>query len=99
MIGHYAGSARESPHRPLISTCYGCNRAAVLFAYLHRCTPGALSFNRVSEISAAGHKNRKDRTLSKDEIAHYPKIAVVPSETIRLTAEIDNVIDKHSKAH
>ena len=38
-------------------------------------------------------KDRKGRTLSKDDIAHYQKIVVALSETIRLMAEIDRVID------
>jgi len=37
----------------------------------------------------------KDRTLSKDDIAHYHKIVVALAETIRLMAEIDVVIEKH----
>ncbi len=40
-------------------------------------------------------KDRKGRTLSKDDIAHYHKIVVALSETIRLMKEIDQVIDKH----
>ena len=40
-------------------------------------------------------KDRKGRTLSKDDIAHYQKIVVALRETIRLMAEIDNVIDEH----
>jgi predicted helicase len=40
-------------------------------------------------------KDRKGRTLSKDDIAHYQKIIVALSETIRLMAEIDHVIDAH----
>jgi predicted helicase len=40
-------------------------------------------------------KDRKGRTLSKDDIAHYQKIVVALSETIYLMAEIDKVIDKH----
>jgi predicted helicase len=40
-------------------------------------------------------KDRKDRTLSKDDIAHYHKIVIALSETIRLMAEIDKVIDHH----
>jgi len=40
-------------------------------------------------------KDRKGRTLSKDDIAHYQKIVVAISETIRIMAEIDRVIDKH----
>jgi predicted helicase len=40
-------------------------------------------------------KDRRGRTLSKDDIAHYQKIVVALSETIRLMAEIDRVIDAH----
>ena len=40
-------------------------------------------------------KDRKGRTLSKDDIAHYHKIVIALSETIRLMSEIDKVIDKH----
>jgi predicted helicase len=40
-------------------------------------------------------KDRKGRTLSKDDIAHYHKIVVALAETIRLMAEIDKVIEKH----
>ncbi|MBU1692369.1 MAG: DNA methyltransferase [Verrucomicrobia bacterium] len=40
-------------------------------------------------------KDRKGRTLTKDDIEHYRKIVVALSETIRLMAEIDQVIEKH----
>lgn len=40
-------------------------------------------------------KDRKGRTLTKDDIAHYHKIVVALTETIRLMAEIDQVIEKH----
>jgi predicted helicase len=40
-------------------------------------------------------KDRKGRTLSADDIAHYHKIVVALAETIRLMAEIDRVIDDH----
>jgi hypothetical protein len=40
-------------------------------------------------------KDRKGRTLSKDDIAHYNKIVIALSETIRLMSEIDKVIEKH----
>lgn len=40
-------------------------------------------------------KDRKGRTLSKEDIAHYHKIVVALSETIRLMAEIDRAIDQH----
>ena len=40
-------------------------------------------------------KDRKGRTLSKDDISHYNKIVVALSETIRLMKKIDEVIDEH----
>lgn len=40
-------------------------------------------------------KDRKGRTLSKDDIAHYQKIVVALSETIRIMQEIDDVIEQH----
>jgi len=40
-------------------------------------------------------KDRKGRTLSKDDIAHYGKIVIALSETIRLMKKIDEVIDEH----
>jgi hypothetical protein len=40
-------------------------------------------------------KDRKGRTLSKDDIALYHKIVVALSETIRLMKEIDEVIEQH----
>jgi hypothetical protein len=40
-------------------------------------------------------KDRKGRTLSGEDIAHYHKIVVALSETIRLMGEIDEVIKQH----
>jgi predicted helicase len=40
-------------------------------------------------------KDRKGFTLSKGDIAHYQKICVAISETIRLMKQIDKVIDNH----
>lgn len=40
-------------------------------------------------------KDRKGRTLSKHDIAHYQKIVVALAETIRLMKEIDEVIEQH----
>jgi predicted helicase len=40
-------------------------------------------------------KDRKGRTLSDDDIAHYQKIVVALSETIRIMGEIDEVIEAH----
>ena len=40
-------------------------------------------------------KDRKGRTLSKNDIAHYHKIVIALAETIRLMSEIDKVIEEH----
>lgn len=40
-------------------------------------------------------KDRKGRELKKDDLAHYQKIVVALSETIRLMAGIDEVMGKH----
>ena len=40
-------------------------------------------------------KDRKGRTLTDEDLAHYQKIVVALSETIRLMEEIDKVIDLH----
>lgn len=40
-------------------------------------------------------KDRKGRTLTKDDLAHYQKVVVSLAETIRLMAEIDEVIATH----
>jgi len=40
-------------------------------------------------------KDRKGRTLAADGLVHYHRIVVALHETIRLTSEIDRVIDAH----
>jgi len=40
-------------------------------------------------------KGQPGRTLSDEDIAHYHKIVIALTETIRLMAEIDEVIDAH----
>ncbi|MCE9548099.1 MAG: hypothetical protein K8T25_21710, partial [Planctomycetia bacterium] len=40
-------------------------------------------------------KDRKGRILSKADIEHYHRIVVALSETIRIMAEIDKIIDQH----
>jgi SOS-response transcriptional repressor LexA len=40
-------------------------------------------------------KDRKGRRLSKEDIAHYQKIVVAVTETIRLMMQIDEVIEQH----
>ena len=50
----------------------------------------------LKDRQAKGGKNpRLGRTLSKDDIAHYQKIVVALSETIRIMKEIDEVIEQH----
>jgi len=69
-------------------------------------TPGTIGFRGVTEAVWNFHiggyqvcekwlKDRKGRTLSKDDIAHYQKIVVALSESIRLMKEIDEVIERH----
>ena len=48
-----------------------------------------------SAVSPGWLKDRKGRTLSKDDLTHYRKVVVALSETIRLMAEIDRVIEAH----
>jgi len=40
-------------------------------------------------------KGQPGRTLSAEDIAHYQKIVIALTETIRLMAEIDDIIDAH----
>ena len=40
-------------------------------------------------------KDRKGRTLSNEDIAHYQKVVVALAETIRLMREIDEVIEQY----
>lgn len=47
------------------------------------------------QVSQKWLKDRKGRTLSDEDIAHYQKIVVALKETVRLMAEIDNVIEAH----
>jgi hypothetical protein len=68
--------------------------------------PGSMGFRGVPiavwnfrvgsyQVCAKWLKDRKGRTLSNDDIAHYHKIVVALSETIRLIKEIDEVIENH----
>ena len=71
----------------------------------HRATkPGTIGFQGVPEevwdFHIGGYrvchkwlKDRKGRTLSDEDIAHYQKSVVAISETIRIMAEIDEVIE------
>ena len=73
----------------------------------HRATePGTIGFQGVPEevwdFHIGGYqvchkwlKDRKGRTLSDEDIAHYQKIVVALNETIRIMAEIDEVIEVH----
>ena len=71
----------------------------------HRATkPGTIGFQGVPEevwdFQIGGYqvchkwlKDRKGRTLSDEDIAHYQKTVVALSETIHIMAEIDEVIE------
>ena len=73
----------------------------------HRATnPGTIGVHGVSEevwdFHIGGYqvchkwlKDRKGRTLSDEDVAHYQKIVVALNETIRIMAEIDEVIEAH----
>ena len=73
----------------------------------HRATkPGTIGFEGVPEqvwdFHIGGYqvchkwlKDRKGRTLSDEDIAHYQKIVVALDETIRLMAAIDEAIEAH----
>jgi len=69
-------------------------------------TPGGIGFRGVPEAVWNFHiggyqvcekwlKDRKGRTLTKDDIAHYQKIVVALQETIRLMKEIDEIIEAY----
>ena len=74
----------------------------------HRATkPGTIGFQGVPaevwDFHIGGYqvchkwlKDRKGRTLSDEDVAHYQKIVVALNETIRIMAEIDEVIEAHS---
>ena len=73
----------------------------------HRATqPGTIGFQGVPEqvwdFHIGGYqvchkwlKDRKGRTLSDEDVAHYQTIVVALNETIRIMAEIDDVIETH----
>ena len=73
----------------------------------HRATrPGTIGFQSVPEevwdFHIGGYqvcykwlKDRKGRSLSDEDIAHYQKIVVALNETLRIMAEIDEVIEAH----
>ena len=73
----------------------------------HRATkPGTIGFQGVPaevwDFQIGGYqvchkwlKDRKGRTLSDEDVAHYQKIVVALNETIRIMAEIDEVIEAH----
>jgi predicted helicase len=68
--------------------------------------PGSIGFhgvpNEVWSYYIGGYqvcekwlKDRKGRTLSDEDIAHYQKVVVALSETIRVMKEINEVIERH----
>ena len=72
----------------------------------HATKPGTIGFHGVPQevwdFCIGGYqvchkwlKDRKGRTLSGEDIAHYQKIVVTLNETVRLMAEIDDVIEAH----
>jgi predicted helicase len=73
----------------------------------HRATkPGTIGFYGVPEevwdFHVGGYqvchkwlKDRKGHKLSENDLAHYQKIVVALNETIRIMAEIDEVIEAH----
>ena len=73
----------------------------------HRATkPGTIGFHSVPEevwdFQIGGYqvchkwlKDRNGRTLSDEDVAHYQKIVVALSETIRVMAEIADVVETH----
>ena len=73
----------------------------------HRATkPGTIGFQGVPEkvwdFPIGGYqvchkwlKDRKGRTLSDEDVTHYQKIVVTLDETIRIMAEIDEIIEAH----
>lgn len=73
----------------------------------HRATkPGTIGFKSVPEdvwnFHIGGYqvchkwlKDRKGRTLSDEDVVHYQKIVVALNETIRIMAEIDEIIEAH----
>jgi predicted helicase len=69
-------------------------------------TTGTIGFHGVPErvwnfhiggyqVSEKWLKDRKGRTLSKEDLAHYEKVIVALAETNRLMKEIDEVIEHH----
>ncbi len=73
----------------------------------HRATkPGTIGFEGVPEqvwdFHIGGYrvchkwlKDRKGRTLSDEDVGHYQKIVIVLNKTIRVMAEIDDVVEAH----
>ena len=72
----------------------------------HATKPGTIGFKGVPEdvwdFHIGGYqvchkwlKDRKGRTLSDADIIHYQKIVVALNKTIRIMAEIDEVIEEH----
>jgi predicted helicase len=105
LITSYTG-----PHSPLVGRIVWSNDTVWLDAVsTSRGQPtksGTIGFKGVPEdvwnFHVGGYqvcekwlKDRKGRTLSKDDIDHYQKIIVALAETTRLMNEIDEVIEQH----
>jgi predicted helicase len=85
---------------PVVEKIIWSNNAVWIDMAMENCFVGVRQ--DVWEFHVGGHqicekwlKDRKGRTLSDDDIAHYQKIVVALSETIRLMKEIDEVIEHH----
>ena len=68
--------------------------------------PGTVGFQSVPEevwdFNIGGYqvcnkwlKDRKGRTLTAEDVVHYQKIIVALNETVRIMAEIDEIIEAH----
>jgi len=83
------------------------NAAKTIAREGHRATkPGTAGFRGVPEgvwnFRVGGYqvchkwlKDRKGRRLSDEDLAHYQKIVVALSETVRIMAEVDQAIEVH----
>lgn len=103
-------AAYSGPHHPEVKRV-GWSDDTVWLDQRHeraarRVPVGTIGFRGVSEavwnFRVGGYqvcekwlKDRKGRTLTKDDIAQYQKIVVTLSETIRLMKKVDEVIERH----
>jgi hypothetical protein len=50
---------------------------------------------RIGRVDRCLAKSQPGRTLTSEDVAHYQRIVVALKETMRLIAEIDEVIERH----